>query len=71
MAIKYKLDYIIALIAEFAAAFNITNTQAYNYLKKYKGLDFIEDFYDVEHTLSFEDAVCDVSNYCKRFGGTL
>ncbi|MCF0184756.1 MAG: DUF3791 domain-containing protein [Bacteroidaceae bacterium] len=65
------LDYIIALIAEFAKTHGLTNQQAYRYLNRYKGLDFIERFYDVEHTLSFEDAVEDVTNYCQRFGGTI
>ena len=71
MNITEILDYIIALISEFAKTYNLTNQEAYRYLNRYKGLDFIESFYDVEHTLSFEDAVEDVTNYCKRFGGTI
>ena len=65
------IDYIVALITEFAKAHGITSQQAYKYLQEFKGLDFVEEFYDVEHTLSFDDAVEDLSFYCKRMGGTL
>ena len=65
------IDYIVALITEFAKAHGITSQQAYKYLQEFKGLDFVEEFYDVEHTLSFDDAVEDLAFYCKRMGGTL
>ena len=66
-----KINYIVALITEFAAAHNISTQQAYEYLQKYKGLDFVERNYDVEHTLSFDNTVEDLTVYCKRMGGTL
>ncbi|MBQ9418335.1 MAG: DUF3791 domain-containing protein [Bacteroidales bacterium] len=66
-----RIDYIVALITEFAAAHGISTSQAYRYLDEYKGLDFVERFYDVEHTLSFENAVEDLTAYCKRMGGGL
>lgn len=68
---KDRLDYLIALVSEFAAAHNISMQQAYLYLQKFKGLDFAEEFYDVEHTLSFDEAVEDLTIYCKRMGGSL
>lgn len=70
-SIKDRLDYLIALISEFAATHKLSSQQAYRYLQQYKGLDFVEEFYDVEHTLSFEDVVEDLTVYCKRMGGTL
>lgn len=70
-SVKNRLDYLIALISEFAASHNLTMQQAYFYLKQYKGLDFADEFYDVEHTLSFDQAVEDLTAYCKRMGGTL
>ena len=66
-----RINYIVALITEFATAHHITNQQAYQYLQQYKGLDFVEKFYDVEHTYSFENTVEDLTLYCKRMGGTL
>ena len=52
-----KVSYIVALISDFAERFGLTTPQAYRYLALYKGIDFLDEFYDVEHTLSFDDAI--------------
>ena len=65
------INYFVALITEFAKAHHISTSQAYVYLQNYKGLDFVEKFYDVEHTFSFENTVEDLTAYCKRMGGNL
>lgn len=70
-SVKDRLNYLIALISEFAAAHHLSLQQAYLYLQQFKGLDFADEFYDVEHTLSFDEAVEDLTNYCKRMGGAL
>ncbi len=70
-SLKDRLEYMIALISEFAAAHHITAQQAYLYLQQNKGLDFVDEFYDVEHTLSFDQAVEDLTIYCQRMGGNL
>ena len=66
-----KINYFVALITEFATAHQISTSQAYEYLQRYKGLDFVDRFYDVEHTFSFDNTVEDLTTYCKRMGGTL
>ncbi|MBQ6084181.1 MAG: DUF3791 domain-containing protein [Bacteroidales bacterium] len=66
-----KINYIVALITEFASAHRISTQQAYQYLQRYKGLDFVDEYYDVEHTYSFENTVEDLTAYCKRMGGNL
>ena len=66
-----KINYIVALITEFATAHHITTQQAYRYLQQYKGLDFVDKFYNVEHTLSFDDVVDDLALYCRKNGGAL
>ena len=66
-----QIRYIIALIAEFTKKFNLGQRQAYNYLKRFKGIDYLMSFYDVLHTQSFEDAIHDISIICERNGGTL
>lgn len=70
-SVKNRLDYLIALISEFAATHQLTMQQSYLYLKQFKGLDFADEFYDIEHTLSFDEAVRDLTEYCKRMGGLL
>lgn len=66
-----KINYIVALITEFASVHRISTQQAYQYLQRYKGLDFVDEYYDVEHTYSFENTVEDLTAYCKRMGGNL
>lgn len=70
-SLKNRLEYLIALISEFAESHKMTTQQAYFYLQKYKGLDFADEFYDVEHTLSFDQVVEDLTVYCRRMGGDL
>ena len=64
-------DYSICLISDFAKRYSITNIKAYEYLKQYRAIDFIQDYYDVLHTFSFEQAVEDISKYCAHRGGKL
>lgn len=69
--VKDKVEYIIAIISEFAVAHSLTTIQAYRYLERFQGLDFVDRFYGVNHTLSFEDVVEDLTAYCHRKGGAL
>lgn len=69
--VKDKVAYIIAVISEFAAAHSLNMAQAYRYLERFKGFDFVNRFYNVEHTLPFKDVVEDLTAYCQRNGGAL
>jgi len=66
-----KLAYIIAIVNEFAATFSLNPQQAYRYLDRFKGIDFVDKFYNVEHTQPFEDVVEDLALYCRKNGGAL
>jgi hypothetical protein len=52
-------------------AFQISPKDAFNYLNAYKGIDFLVECYDAEHTLSLDGAVDDLSAVCKNNGGTI
>lgn len=69
--IKNKVEYVIAVISEFAAAHSLNTAQAYRYLERFKGIDFVTRFYNVEHTFAFEDVIEDLTAYCHRNGGAL
>ena len=69
--IEDKLAYVIAVVSEFAARFSLNPQQAYRYLDRFKGIDFVDRFYNVEHTQSFEDVVEDLASYCRKNGGQL
>lgn len=65
------LEYIVALVSEFAEKFKLTDSQAYRYIDFYQGIKFIEDNYGIIHTLDFNEAVEDVRQYCRRKGGLI
>ena len=65
------LEYIVFVIGIFATKYSMSNANAYQYIRKFKGLDFLLRHYDIEHTLSIDDAIDDIIIVCKRNGGTL
>lgn len=65
------IEYLVCVIGAFARRFSLTNAKAYQYLRQYKGLDFLTKHYGVEHTQSIEDAVEDIAIICNRHGGAL
>ena len=65
------LSIFVALIAEFAATYQIKQKQAFNYLNRFKGLVFLQKHYEVMHTQSFEDSIEALSMVCRRNGGQL
>ena len=71
ISVDNKVAYIIAVVNEFAARFSLNSQQAYRYLDRFKGIDFVDEFYGVEHTQSFEDVVDDLALYCRKNGGAL
>lgn len=72
---KYNIrdifEYIIALVNEFAKKFNLSEKQAYRYIRIHKGITFIENNYGIMHTLDFNEAVESVAIFCRKSGGTL
>lgn len=68
---KELIEYIVATISEFARRNVLTLKEASNYLLRFKGIDFIEQCYSVQHTLSVNDWVKDITEICKRNGGEI
>ena len=66
-----RIEYMVTCIGDFAAQHAMTPAVAYAFLAKYKGLSFLSDCYDIEHTQSVQTAVDDMSEVCKRNGGVL
>lgn len=65
------MEYIIALVNEFAKKFNLSDKQAFNYIRNHQGVSFIEDNYGIIHTLDFQEAVESVALFCRKTGGLL
>lgn len=69
--IRSIIEYTIALVNEFAKRFNLSEKQAYRYIRNHNGIAFIEEHYGIIHTLSFDDVVDDIALICRKSGGTL
>lgn len=68
---KKVIRYTVACVNEFAANKRLTEKQAFNYLCNHGAIDFLVEFYDVEHTLSFDDAVKDMTLISQQNGGKI
>lgn len=65
------LNYIVVCISEFASRYEMQVRDAYVYLSRNKGIEFLKEFYDVEHTLSFDDVLDDLTAICQKNGGAV
>ena len=66
-----RIEYTIMLVKLFANQYQLTPVQAYRYISRFDGMAFIERNYGVMHTLSFQEMVQGLSEYCLRKGGQL
>ena len=68
---KNVIDYIMTAIIEFSKRHRLTIREASNYLNRFKGIAFLTEFYDVEHTLSFNDCEEGLTVVCQKNGGAI
>ena len=62
-------DYAVACINEFAKSKSLSCREAYLYLYNHSGIKFLKEFYEIEHTLSFDDAINDLTIISQKNGG--
>jgi hypothetical protein len=70
-SIKDKLEWTVIFIHEFGKKHGLSLKQSFNYLNRFKGIDFVDHHYDYVHTQSFQSMVADITEYCHRMGGEL
>lgn len=68
---KDRIDWILIFVWEFGQKFGLNMRQAFNYLKRYKAISFLDKHYDYVHTQSFNSIVVEMAEYCQRHGGKL
>ena len=66
-----QLNYLMIFVRMFADRFSLSEKQAFNYLDRHKGFEFVKDHYDVIHTLDFDYALDDVQEVCQANGGLI
>ncbi|MGN0715417.1 MAG: DUF3791 domain-containing protein [Anaerovoracaceae bacterium] len=69
--LKRKIDYTVACVSEFADKHSLSQKDAFLFLYDYKAIEFLKEFYDIEHTLSFDDVMEDMERICANNGGIL
>ena len=66
-----KIEYLVLLVAEFAFHSKISEAMAYRYLRQYGALALCDKHYNVMHTLSVDENIQTLREYCRRRGGDL
>lgn len=66
-----RIEYVVACVGAFAQRYGLSNPQAYSYLRRFTGIEFLLDCYGAEHTLSIDDAVSDLQAICYKNGGRI
>ena len=66
-----RIEYLVLLVAEFARLNKVSEVQSYRYLHQYGALALCEKHYNIMHTLSVEENLQTLREYCQRKGGNL
>jgi hypothetical protein len=66
-----KLEWTLIFTTEFGQRFGLTLKQAFNYLSRFGGINFVDEHYGYCHTQSFQSMVNDIAEYCHKKGGAL
>ncbi len=70
-SVQDKLEWTIIFVREFGRKYGLTMKQSFNYLSRYKGIDFVDRNYAYVHTQSYASMINDIAEYCHRKGGAL
>lgn len=70
-SVRNKVIYTDYCINAFADKYSLSPKEAYAYLYRFKGLEFLDECYEAEHQLSLREAIGDLTDICKRNGGLI
>ncbi len=65
-SILNKIEYLVLLVTAFADQSKMTEAEAYRYLSRYGALALCEKHYGIMHTLSLEENLQTLQEYCHR-----
>jgi len=66
---RNMINYMVVCVNDYADRHGLSYAETFDYLLRNKGLEFLEDCYDAEHTLSLDTALDDLEAVCKRNEG--
>ena len=61
---RNMINYMVVCVNDYADRHGSSYVEAFDYLYNKKGLDFLEDCYEAEHTLSLDTALEDLEAVC-------
>ena len=67
--ISNRLEIVVASVGEFAQRYTLSNMEAYAYLRRFSGIEFLLKHYEPLHTLSVNEVMDDLKSLCQRNGG--
>jgi len=66
-----QVQYYVMCVSAFSNKKGLNQRDTFNYLYNHKGIEFLIECYEAEHTLSLDDAVEDLTRVCKNNGGNI
>ena len=66
-----KIESIVMSIGEFGRVHALSSSDAYMYLKRYKGLEYLDNYHAPLSCLPIESLVDDLARVCRNNGGAL
>jgi len=66
---RNMINYMVVCVNDYADRHGYAFADSFDYLCRNKGLEFLEECYDAEHTLSLDEALEDLESVCKRNEG--
>ena len=64
-----KIESIVMSIGEFGRTYSLSSHEAYAYLLKYKGIDYLDKYHAIGSCVPIESVVEDLSKVCRNNGG--
>jgi len=68
---KNIIHWSVVCVNEFARQLSLDVRTAFEYLYNHGGIDFLQEYYEAEHTLSFDETIGDLQLVCRNNGGAL
>lgn len=68
---KKSVSFLMSVINYYSKTKGISLGAAYRYLNRFKGLEYLNNYIEIERTLSFDDIAKNLSTVCANNGGSL
>ncbi|MBR4961460.1 MAG: DUF3791 domain-containing protein [Clostridia bacterium] len=66
-----RANYMVMCVNEFAVRKKIDRRSSFRYLYNNKGIQYLKEHYEIEHTLPISDTIEALTLICRQNGGTI